>query len=282
MSKSLLTRCPACDTTFSVTNAHMAARNGLVRCGRCATVFQAKHQLVEPPSAGGSKRPAKGAARSKAARVSDRKRSGKERGRVSKKQATRPVPAPAFEEDMADTMSPEEFVTPALARIFLGSQQSRARFVLWGLTALLLLFTLLGQSVYFYASELARQPRLGPWVTAACQRLGCAVRPRQDVTLIELLRTHVAPNPERPGALRIRTSMVNRAAFAQPYPLMELTLSTSNGEIAARRTFLPRQYLGRATLAQRMAPHVVVDSVLDITRPKTKPASFEIRLVALQ
>jgi predicted Zn finger-like uncharacterized protein len=282
MSKSLLTRCPACDTTFSVTNAHMAARNGLVRCGRCATVFQAKHQLVEPPSAGGSKRPPKGAARSKAARVSDRKRSGKERGRVSKKQEARPVPAPAFEEDMADTMSPEEFVTPALARIFLGSQQSRARFVLWGLTALLLLFTLLGQSVYFYASELARQPRLGPWVTAACQRLGCAVRPRQDVTLIELLRTHVAPNPERPGALRIRTSMVNRAAFAQPYPLMELTLSTSNGEIAARRTFLPRQYLGRATLAQRMAPHVVVDSVLDITRPKTKPASFEIRLVALQ
>jgi predicted Zn finger-like uncharacterized protein len=282
MSKSLLTRCPACDTTFSVTNAHMAARNGLVRCGRCATVFQAKHQLVEPPSAGGSKRPPKGAARSKAARVSDRKRSGKERGRVSKKQEARPVPAPAFEEDTADTMSPEEFVTPALARIFLGSQQSRARFVLWGLTALLLLFTLLGQSVYFYASELARQPRLGPWVTAACQRLGCAVRPRQDVTLIELLRTHVAPNPERPGALRIRTSMVNRAAFAQPYPLMELTLSTSNGEIAARRTFLPRQYLGRATLAQRMAPHVVVDSVLDITRPKTKPASFEIRLVALQ
>lgn len=282
MSKSLLTRCPACDTTFSVTNAHMAARNGLVRCGRCATVFQAKHQLVEPPAASGGKRPAKGATRSKTARISDRKRSGKERAHVSKKQATRPVPAPALEEDMPDTMSPEEFVTPALARIFLGNQQSRKRLVLWGLTALLLLFTLLGQSLYFYASELARQPRLGPWVTAACQHLGCVVRPRQDVTLIELLRTHVAPNPEQPDALRIRTSMVNRAAFAQPYPLMELTLTTSNGEIAARRTFLPRQYLGRAILAQRMAPHVVVDSVLDITRPKTKSAGFEIRLVALQ
>ena len=101
-----------------------------------------------------------------------------ERARVSKKQATRPVPA--FEQDMADTMSPEEFVTPALARIFLGSQQSRTRLVLWGLTALLLLFTLLGQSLYFYGSELARQPRLGPWVTAACQHLGCVVRPRQD------------------------------------------------------------------------------------------------------
>ncbi len=283
MSKALLTRCPACDTTFSVTNAHMAARNGLVRCGRCATVFQAKHQLVEPSAAGG-KRQSKAAARAKPTKVSARKRSGNEPARAAKKQTTRPAPAPAptFEEEVADPMSPEEFVTPAVARIFLGNRQPRTRLLLWGLAALLLLVTLLGQSLYFYASELARQPRLGPWVEAACQQLGCVVRPRQDVTLIELLRTHVAPHPQRPDALRIRASMVNRAGFAQPYPLMELTLTTSNGEIAARRTFLPQQYLTRAALAERMAPHVVVDSVLDITRPNTQSAGFEIRLVALQ
>jgi predicted Zn finger-like uncharacterized protein len=281
MSKALLTRCPACDTTFSVTNAHMAARNGLVRCGRCATVFQAKHQLVEPSAAGGGKRQSKATARAKA-KVSNRTRSGNEPGRASKKQKTQPAPALTFEENVADTMSPEEFVTPAVARIFLGSRQPRTRLLLWGLAALLLLVTLLGQSLYFYASELSRQPRLGPWVVTACQQLGCVVRPRQDVTLIELLRTHVAPHPQRPDALRIRASMVNRAGFAQPYPLMELTLTTSNGEIAARRTFLPQQYLTRAALAERMAPHVVVDSVLDIARPNTKSAGFEIRLVALQ
>jgi predicted Zn finger-like uncharacterized protein len=281
MSKTLLTRCPACDTTFSVTNAHMAARSGLVRCGRCATVFQAKHQLVEPAAAN-NKRQSKTTARAKATRVSNRKRSGNEPGRVSKKQTTQPAPALTVEEDIADTMSAEEFVTPALARIFLGNQQPRTRLVLWGLAALLLLVTLLAQSLYFYASELARQPQLGPWVAAACQHLGCVVRPRQDVTLIELLRTHVGPHPQRSDALRIRTSMVNRAGFAQPYPLMELTLTTSNGEIAARRTFLPQQYLGRAALSERMAPYVVVDGVLDITRPNTKSAGFEIRLVALQ
>jgi predicted Zn finger-like uncharacterized protein len=280
MSKTLLTRCPACDTTFSVTTAHMAARNGLVRCGRCATVFQAKHQLVEPSAGGGGKRQPKAAARAKAARVGNRKRSGKEPGLVSKKPTIRP--APTFEEDTPGAMSPEEFVTPALARFFLGSQQPSGRLLLWGLAALLLLVTLLGQSVYFYASELARQPRLEPWVVAACKQLGCVVRPRQDVTLIELLRTNIAPLPQRPDALRIRTSMVNRASFAQPYPLMELTLTTSNGEIAARRTFLPQQYLGRAALAEGMTPHVVVDSVLDITKPNTESAGFEIRLVALQ
>jgi predicted Zn finger-like uncharacterized protein len=281
MSKVLLTRCPACDTTFSVTDAHMATRNGLVRCGRCATVFQAKHQLVEP-SAPSGKRQSKATARTKAKKVSNRKRSGTESGRAAKKQATGPATAPVFEEEVVDTISPEEFVTPAVARIFLGDQQPRTRLLLWSLAVLLLVVTLLGQSLYFYASELARQPWLRPWVLAACQQLGCVVRPRQDVRLIELLRTHVGPHPQRRDALRIRASMVNRAGFAQPYPLMELTLTTSNGEIAARRTFLPQQYLGHAAVAERMAPHVVVDGVLDITRPKIQSAGFEIRLVALQ
>lgn len=280
MSKALLTRCPACETTFSVTSAHMAARGGLVRCGRCATVFQAKHQLVDTPAATNGKRQSKAAARAKPNKANNRKRAAKESSRAAKKQI-RPAPALRSEEEVTDIIVPEEFVTPAIARIFLGSRQPRTRLLMWGLVGLALLVTLLGQSLYFYASELARQPELGPWVVAACQQLGCVVRPRQDVTLIELLRTHVAPHPQRPDALRIRASMVNRAGFAQPYPLMELTLTTSNGEVAARRTFLPQQYLGRAALAQ-MAPHVVVDSILDITRPNTKPGGFEIRLVALQ
>lgn len=279
MSKALLTRCPACDTTFSVTNAHMAARNGLVRCGRCATVFQAKHQLVEPSVASGGKRQSKAAGRAKS-KVSNRTRTKNEPARAGRKKKTQP--ALTLEEEVADTISPEEFVTPAVARLFIGNQQPGMRSLPWGLAAVLLLVTLLGQSLYFYASELARQPRLRPWVVAICQHLGCTVRPRQDVTLIELLRTHVAPHPQRPDALRIRASMVNRAGFAQPYPLMELTLTTSNGEIAARRTFLPQQYLGRVAPTKRMAPHVVVDSVFDITRPNIKSAGFEIRLVAPQ
>lgn len=282
MSKALLTRCPACETTFSVTTAHMAARGGLVRCGRCATVFQAKHQLVETPAAANGRRQSKAAARSKSSRANNRKRSAKEASHAPKKQATARAPAPRSEEEVTDTIGPEEFVTPAVARIFLGSRQPRTRLLLWGLGALVLLATLFLQSFYFYASELARQPRLETWVVAACRQLGCVVRPQQDVTLIELLRTHVAPHPQRPDALRIRASMVNRARFAQPYPLMEVTLTTSNGEIAARRTFLPQQYLGRTAPTERMAPHVVVDSILDITKPSAKSGGFEIRLVALQ
>lgn len=38
---SMVTRCPECDTTFRVTPAHLRARDGYVRCGRCSQVFNA-------------------------------------------------------------------------------------------------------------------------------------------------------------------------------------------------------------------------------------------------
>ena len=38
---SMVTRCPACDTTFRVTPVHLRARDGYVRCGRCSQVFNA-------------------------------------------------------------------------------------------------------------------------------------------------------------------------------------------------------------------------------------------------
>lgn len=44
----LITRCSACYTTFRVTEAQLAARDGRVRCGRCQTVFDARSALLDP------------------------------------------------------------------------------------------------------------------------------------------------------------------------------------------------------------------------------------------
>lgn len=44
------TRCPDCSTSFDVTPAQLSARNGKVRCGVCATVFNAfDHAVAEEP-----------------------------------------------------------------------------------------------------------------------------------------------------------------------------------------------------------------------------------------
>jgi predicted Zn finger-like uncharacterized protein len=45
---SLITRCPVCTTAFRVQGAHLAARNGRVRCGKCGTVFDGVAGLTDP------------------------------------------------------------------------------------------------------------------------------------------------------------------------------------------------------------------------------------------
>ena len=47
----ILSRCPNCDTVFRVTPEQLAARQGMVRCGRCGTAFSALGALVTPPPA---------------------------------------------------------------------------------------------------------------------------------------------------------------------------------------------------------------------------------------
>ena len=46
-----ITRCPECDTRFKVSEEQLAAHEGLVRCGRCQNVFNAREHLqTEEPS----------------------------------------------------------------------------------------------------------------------------------------------------------------------------------------------------------------------------------------
>jgi predicted Zn finger-like uncharacterized protein len=44
----LFTRCPECDTTFRVTDETLKKASGQVRCGRCASVFNAYAELHDP------------------------------------------------------------------------------------------------------------------------------------------------------------------------------------------------------------------------------------------
>ena len=48
----LFTRCPECRTTFRVSDEALKKANGQVRCGRCASVFNAIAERVEGEAPG--------------------------------------------------------------------------------------------------------------------------------------------------------------------------------------------------------------------------------------
>ena len=267
----MYSQCPACLTTFKVTSAQLAARGGMVRCGICSAIFQAERRLLRVPPTPGAGTTASTPDETVSAKKSKRGRGGKNRGASSRRRRTRI--------ETALTTSTEDAAIPTVT-VLEGMAKSRSfwRPFFWSLGNLTLFILLAGQFLYFYHDELAADPAWRPVVREFCDHAGCELRPRQDIARIELLQTSIAPHPKYENALRIRASLVNRAAFAQAYPGMEISLTSNGGQVLARRTFAPAQYLETPATAA-LTPNVAATALLDVTNPDGKAVGYEIRLV---
>ena len=267
----MYTRCPACLTTFKVTPAQLGARGGMVRCGICSAIFHAEQRLLQVPPKPGAEATAPARDESVAAKKNKRVRGGKSRNASSRRRRARiePVLATSAEDAGIPTVTELEGIV---------KPRSFWRPFFWSLGNLALLILLAGQILYFYHDELAADPSWRPVVREFCDHAGCELRPRRDIARIELLQTSIAPHPQYENALRIRATLVNRAAFRQDYPWMEVSLTSNAGNVIARRTFSPIQY-SETPLEGVLTPNVVATALLDVTNPDGKAVGYEIRLV---
>ena len=268
------TRCPECQTTFAVKPAQLEAREGLVRCGRCDAVFHAREHLVESQTDSGvtdgtqdddgENRPA--------TRKGARKGTGSKKTRKSGSGKTKTVPE--------EVPLPAQLVLPLTGAM----AGPRTRTPFWVAGNLLLLLLLTTQGIVFYGGQLAQNfPAAQPLLAGVCRVAGCQLTPQQNINLIDLVEAKVAPHPKFDKALRIRATLVNRAGFTQPHPVMEVTLSDSNGQIIARRAFRPEEYLEKLSDDKRGMPqNVAVSVLLDVTHPNNRALGYEIRLLPAQ
>lgn len=264
----MYTRCPACLTTFKVTPAQLAARGGMVRCGICSAVFHAEQRLLQVPS---EAKPAKTAEEIAATKNDKRRSAVKTRRRSARRRSDK---LRSIDEKLA-----HEAGIPVITKQPLFTRpRLRVSSLFWGFGSLALLMLLAGQFVYSYRNELATIPSWRPYLVDICLYAGCELRPLRDVGRIELLQTSIAPHPQYENALRIRATLVNRAAFRQAYPQMEVSLTSSAGDVIARRIFSPIQY-SETPLEGALTPNVVAMALLDVTNPDGKAVGYEIRLV---
>ena len=265
----MYTRCPQCQTVFRITAAQLKARDGMVRCGRCQHVFGADRHLMP--------KPAKSA--EKAAGPTPRKRTaGKkpaEPNNMAPPLPTTPteIPAPPFP---AKAPQPET-AAPLLPR----ARPVRTRTISWLAGCVLLLLLLAGQALIFYGHDFARRtPMLRPVVELLCDPLSCRKLPPIDLRHLDLVETQVAPHPRYDKALRIKATLVNRADTVQPYPLLEVSLIDSQGQLVARRSYRPREYLSKPeAIQQGLPPQLAVSIQLDITSPDAKASGYEVLLL---
>ncbi len=123
---------------------------------------------------------------------------------------------------------------------------------------------------------LAANPTTRPWLARACDWAGCQVPTVSDLSDLELLSRDVRPHPTVPGALLISATVRNNATFAQPYPVVSITLSDLDQNRIAMRRFRPASYIADAgTRAAGLAPGATTALMFEVRDPGRNAIAFE-------
>jgi predicted Zn finger-like uncharacterized protein len=233
---NLYTRCPGCQTVFRVTTRELQASNGRVRCGQCQDVFDAFASLTaqEPEEENAPQvaaRPLQTPSVSKALVPV-----APQRAAAAPEAASQPprLPRP----DPAASLYEWEFRMPP--------QGSRTW--LWVMLSTALMVAAAVQAAAAFRDEiLVALPAARPLYDSACERIGCRIglpRPA-DRLHVEASDLQLLGNV-RPNQIELTVLLRNRAPVAVEYPAFELTLTSAQDEVLARRIFLPAEYLDAA------------------------------------
>ncbi len=146
----------------------------------------------------------------------------------------------------------------------------------WVLACIALTAVLATQLAWTFRTTLLTRAPSSEWLRAACATLHCTLPLVAAPQQIHLLDSNVQTHPSMPHALLISASVRNDARFAQPWPVVVLTLSNARGERIAMRRLQPRQYLDDvAVRAHGLAPGASAVLVLEVTDPGAQAVAFE-------
>ncbi len=262
----MLTRCPACATSFRVTPEQLKLRAGKVRCGKCQTVFNAIDSLLESPVPGTAAEPISPPAPQPAASAAlvdtiD----------LAPIEDIGAVPARDRMPDadsLNEPISPEAVRDAALTHGLIAARETTEipGYNKWAegalsapvqvsipvappkwpfvLAAMLLLTTLTGQVAHQFRAELAiAAPALRPLLESSCAFLECDIPLPRHVELVSIEASDLQSDPTSSGALVLAATLKNRAAYAQAWPLLEITLTDVQDNAVLRRVLQPADYL---------------------------------------
>jgi len=243
-----ITRCPECGTRFRVSEEQLAAHEGLVRCGRCRNVFNARERLeAEEPSPQLSLpigEPSTAAEDSVPA-ITEPQSGNAEKAPIIDGEPVppelRPIPDLSRLEEEPATLAqqvrfvdnPEEDIAPA-------ARKRKAAIPI----AVLLVLLLIAQGLYFFRHTLAASlPGLKPMLIGYCALLSCTVDLPREIDALAIESSELEADPQLPNVITLHAVLRNRSGHAQAWPSLELTLTDLRDQVIARRIFQPADYL---------------------------------------
>jgi predicted Zn finger-like uncharacterized protein len=185
--------------------------------------------------------------------------------------AVPPRPAPAPDPGATGETLP----APAADTQFPGAPGPRGRKVLLAIATGVLALLLAAQWIHMHRDELVQDPGFGPTLRSTYEALGHPLPPNWDLNAYDLRQESAIVSPGS-NVIRIRVSLRNRAARAQPYPIIRLVLVDVWGEPIGQRDLLPAEYLASEPPAQ-LGPGEKVSGEIAVVDPQdTEARNFEI------
>jgi predicted Zn finger-like uncharacterized protein len=246
-----ITRCPGCATAFRVSSAQLDARDGQVRCGRCARVFDARTFLLD-----NGPTPAE-----------------KEFAAAVEKEMVAQVPAAPIRPKPAPKPS------PARALEFGPRPRKRVSKAWWWASGAALIVGLLQLSFYYRSELLLSFPSAKPLVASVCAQLGCRIPLPRRIELVTIESSDLQADGTNPSVMVLSATIRNRAAFAQAWPALELTLTNEQDLALARRVLGPADYVPSGTSTEPgFLPNTEVGVKLYFETAQLKPTGYRVYL----
>lgn len=255
-----VTQCPECGTRFKVSQAQLDMHQGMVRCGRCQAIFNAIKQLHDNELS------------PQLTLTLDLE----EMQQVPVQSLVEPILATHDKYDFSHlvTASKEEALEISASVIKKSVHWS------WVVVTLLLVIVLLAQATYFFRVELvAHLPGIKLALTSYCKLLNCDIPLPKKIDQLSIESSDLQSDPKQASVITLNVILRNRAAYAQTYPNLELTLTNSMDEALARRVFPPAEYLKTGEdEKQGLLPNHEIGIKLHLDTVDLKPTGYRLFL----
>ncbi|HEX7341401.1 MAG TPA: zinc-ribbon and DUF3426 domain-containing protein [Rhodanobacteraceae bacterium] len=279
-NRRMYTQCPECLTVYTLDAATLAQAHGDVGCGQCGATFNALAALTENlPDDDFEILPVHAASPAPPILMMTVVHESPPQQALF---AGRPpdLDQAAMSTDDASPLPSGHDVDipaplPSFARHRRALAAPRHRWY-WALACLLLALTLGAQLVWAERVPLTADATTRPWFRQACGWLGCTLPLVRDTSELQLLSRDVRPHPNVAGALLISATVRNNAPFAQPYPVVSITLSDLNENRIAMRRFRPSEYITDPRVrAAGLAPGASAALMFEVKDPGRNAVAFQ-------
>ncbi|MEF8753261.1 MAG: DUF3426 domain-containing protein [Accumulibacter sp.] len=144
--------------------------------------------------------------------------------------------------------------------------------------AVLLASLLIGQIAFHLRGSIAISiPVLRPALKALSAVFGSEIPLPRQAALVSIESSDLQADPGRDKRLVLQATLRNRAAWAQAYPALELTLTDTRDKVVARRVLLPEEYLPPAAIEDgSFAPNAEIEVKLWLDAQQVEAAGYRL------